>query len=212
MKTDKEKFVGLWEHVNSFWEPSNLMFEIKKVLEDFMMTKEPDIRPLLIFSERIAKHVDWEYFRQHELVAKVQGEWHITNSDLEFWANLCLFGKRDYFPKKWNWLSSSITNAIHKKRRWQTLQQYYKRGLSEDHRKLLQRLGWDINFWRGDGISLYVQGKRPFGNSCITCDMIEILGWEFPPEDDDIPKEIEEKCWELFDELQFAIYDVLIGR
>lgn len=210
MNENLKTFQKLWDHVASFWQPTNCVLEIKRVLEEFFSKDQLDTRSLIIFANRIGKHIDFEYFRKRELVSMTEGEWHITNSDLEFWANLCLFGDRDYFPEKWDWLSSPITDAVHKKRRWQTLQRYYNNGgLNEDHKKLLKRLNWDLNFWRGDGVSLYVQGKRPFGNSSIEGDIIEILGWQIDPDADEIPTGLEEKCWELFDELQFAIVDVL---
>jgi len=203
------QFNALWDHVAGVWVASDLVLEIKKTIEVFFNKEPLNIRPLIVFSERIATHIGFEHFRKHELVSKVEGEWHITNSDLEFWANLCLFGDRDYFPGKWNWPARPITDVIHKKRRWQTLQRYYDNGgLKEDHKKLLALMNWDINLFRGDGVSLYVQGKRPFGNSSIEGDIIEILGWELDPDLDEYPKGMEERCWELFDELQFAIVDV----
>lgn len=212
MNDNLKKFNALWDHVAGFWKFSHMIIEIKKELTTFFLKEPLDIRPLIIFADRIGKHIDFEHFRNHQLVPKVEGEWHITNSDLEFWANLCLFGDRDYFPKKWNWLSSPISDAVHKKRRWQTLQRYYESGgLKEDHKKLLSQMKWDLNLWRGDGVSLYVQGKRPFGNSAIEGDIIEILGWELESEADEIPMEMEERCWELFDELQFAVFDVLVN-
>lgn len=207
-----KKFNDLWNHVAGTWQASDLMLAIKAELEAFFSKDKLNIRPLIIFSERIAKHIDFEHFRKHELVHRVEGEWHITNSDLEFWANLCLFGDRDYFPGKLDWLASHISDAIHKKRRWQALQQYYKNGnLKEYHKKLLARMNWDINMYRGDGVSLYVQGKRPFGNSAIEGDIIETLEWELDPDLDEYPTGMEERCWEIFDELQFAIVDVLKG-
>ena len=192
MNDNVKKFNALWDHVNGWWAPSDCMFAIKKAIEEFFSKEPLNVRPLIIFADRIGKHLDFEYFRKKELVAQASGEWHITNSDLEFWANLCLFGERDHFPKRWDWLSNPISSAIHRKRRWQTLQNYYgKNGLNEDHKKLLGRLNWDINFFRGDGVSLYVQGKRPFGNSGIEGDVIEILGWETDPEIDELPIELE---------------------
>jgi hypothetical protein len=73
----------------------------------------------------------------------------------------------------------------------------------------MSHLLWDLSLWRGDGISFYVQGKRPFGNSCIEGDMIEILGWEHDPEADEYPPGMSERSWDMFDELQFAIIDAL---
>jgi hypothetical protein len=209
MNDNLKKFYDLWGHVNNSQESSECILEIKIALEDFFARSPLNIRPLIIFADRIGKHLDFKCFRKKELVAQASGEWHVTNSDLKFWADLCLFGERDIFPTKWNWFSSSISNAIHRNRRWQTLQRYYdKNGLNEDHKKLLSHLNWNTNLFRGDGVSLYVQGKRPFGNSYIECDIIEILGWKTDPKIDEIPADLEEKCWELFDELQFAIVDL----
>ena len=69
-----------------------------------------------------------------------------------------------------------------------------------------------MSMWRGDGVSLYVQGKRPFGDSSRPQSMAWVLGWEWgEPGDEDpvMPESLREKCWDLFDELQFAVPAIL---
>jgi len=168
-------------------------------------------KPMRDVAQRIAVNDKCEFESYGTaFIPKVSGEWHISNSDMLTWADLAFFGRRDFFPENWGFFSHEVARALEEKRIWQTLERYKANGgVLEEHRKLLARLIWDINPWRGDGVSLYVQGKRPFGNSSREYDMVEILGWEFPPEDEDISDEMNERCWELFDELQFAIGDAL---
>ncbi len=210
-KSNSELFNDLWNrvvHENQKVSPCMLAIKdaLGKVLEDW-----PNTRNLHVFADRIGKHKEFIHPGKTLLVLEVTGEWHITNADLELWRDLSFFGQRDYFPNFWRVLTSHITEALHYKRRWQAYERYITNGrLRDEHRRLLSQMFWDMSLWRGDGVSLYVQGKRPFGNSSIEGDMIEALGWQFPEtEDEELPTEIEEKCWELFDELQFAIIDAL---
>ena len=214
------QFEKLWKHASGTGKISEVMTEIHDAL--FAMFKHKiDLRHLQPVVDRIAnsrpdgdKYIDPWAYHGSAMILKVEGEWHITNSDLCLWRDICFFGDRDYFPNKWNWISSQITDALHSKRRWQTLSRYEANGgLSNDHKKLLAALKWDMSMWRGDGVSLYVGGKRPFGNSSIDCDMFETLGWDCDWEkwekENYEPVEETKRAWELFDELQFAIIDVL---
>ena len=142
------------------------------------------------------------------MIRKAEGEWNITNADLLFWRELCFSVKQDVgAPKPWRMMEHLISPRLHAVRRWQTYKRYQARGgLNADHLKLLGKVSWHSNLYRGDGASLYVEGKRPFGNSGIEDDMFGLLGWDVAPEN---LEEGSERAWELFDELQFALIDVI---
>ena len=212
MNENQKKFKELWLHVSPV---SDCMTAIYDNLVTFFETS-PDKRILNPLLNRIAKTGTGDHWIFHgsAMVLKVEGEWHIMNSDLCFWRDICFFGRRDYFPDTWDWLTGQITDCLHQKRTYQTLIKYQANGgISNNHRKLLERLHWGMNLWRGDGCSLMVGGKRPFGNSGIEGDMFEILewdgNWEKWEEDGYKPVKEIELAWELFDECQFAIIDAL---
>lgn len=211
MNENLKKLEKLWNHagVSAGAEiQSECMSAIKDVLIGTLSKKKPPFHPLLRLSERIGEHVGFEHHRQL-MISRVKGEWRISHADLEFWGRISFFGNRDYFPNIWQNFAACVTSALYSKRRWQTLERYRANGgVNSEHRKLLNRLKWDLDFSRGDGVSLYVQGKRPFGNSSIEIDIIDIVGWEVDTEKD-TSIETEERCWKLFDELQFAIVDAL---
>lgn len=54
--------------------------------------------------------------------------------------------------------------------------------LTEDHVKLLRRanVGWERAEYGAPGID----PKRPYGNGDVTQDLMEILGWDIPADDD----------------------------
>lgn len=142
-----------------------------------------------------------------------KGEWHITNHDMEFWADIGFFGDRDYLPDWWSIYASDISPALKAKRRWQASCRYrINGGLREEHRKLAAKLRFDVDCWRVDWASIYVDGKRPMGNSSREYDMAAALGWEIPENQDgerEMPPDMAELCWDLFDELPFAIHDMI---
>ena len=146
-------------------------------------------------------------------LAACKGEWQITNADLETWARVSMWGNR-YLPNKWRTLSYEITDALHGKRRWQAWERFSETGVTPEHRLLAANLGWDFSLWRSDSVSLYVQGKRPFGNSDIEGDIADAVGWDQPWHDDEDwdgsrPSEFNERAWDLFEELQFAVPMIL---
>lgn len=213
MKDESEKLEQLWQHVTGVCRnvPSPAMLVVKEAMAAALVGDQPNLRPLFDAAHRIGKHVDFFRDEAGYLQSKIEGEWHVTNADLKLWSDLSLFGDRDYFPKSWHWLGNDIGPAIGAKRKWQAYTRYIDRGrLRPEHRKLLGRMIWDMRMWRDHGATLYVQGKRPFGNSDIEGDMHEILGWDRDwPEDGEMPAAVEERLWDLFDELLFAIRDVL---
>ena len=87
--------------------------------------------------------------------------------------------------------------------------------LSSDHIKLLKRM--EFQYYDGtDLVVIGVDGKRPFGNSDATQDVCEILGWEYPDEDELSPSEYDKKsdavyrkAWKLIEELPLALHEIL---
>lgn len=210
MNEDLTNFENLWEHVTTFRpDPSVCMIKICQAITKSLSGGNP-FKTLFNLEIQIGEHVDFEFYGPL-MLSRVKGKWYITNKDLEFWGDMMLFGRRDYLQKTWKNFSSGIDQALHAKRRWQTFERYKSNGgLREKHRKLLSCLRWNMDLGRGDWISLYVQGKRPFGNSDIEGDIIGIVDWKY--DEEDMPAEMIERCWELFDELQFAIIDVCADK
>jgi hypothetical protein len=208
---DCDTFEELWEYVITFNpNPSACMLAVKAAIKRLLSRQVKD--PLEL-TDRIGKHIKFVLYGT-KMLSKTEGEWHITNEDLKFWEAISFFGNRDYFPGRWRNISNSISSALHDKRCWQTFERYkHNGGLKAPHRTLLRHLIWDMDVSRRDMVSLYVDGKSPFGNSYIEMDIIRILDWEVNPNEDisdeDISDETQERCWEIFDELQFAIIDVL---
>ena len=140
-------------------------------------------------------------------VSEAKGEWYVTNADLCFWADLCRFGDRDLTPN-WSTMVGSITDTLHRKRRWQAWLSFSKGGgVTDEHRKLLGAMRWNVAMGRGDGVCLYVDGKHPMGDSAREQRMAEVLGWpmDWLRTERDVPADISEKVWTLFDELPFAL-------
>lgn len=85
--------------------------------------------------------------------------------------------------------------------------------LTEEHLKLLQRMyvGWNDSAYDGaPGVGL----KRPYGNSDVEGDVIEILGWDDSvyANGDDRPEELVERALALHRETEIALQIVLTTR
>lgn len=211
-KEDRKTLGKLWRHATKVCrnEPSPCLHAVHRAMLEAVSGDQPNLRPLRNVAQRIGAHQAFVTHRKI-LFPQVAGEWHITNADVALWDDLCLFGNRDYFPDCWHWMANDIESAICYKRRFQAYERYVAGGgINERHRRLLAGLIWDLDVRRGDWVSLYVQGKRPFGNSYRELDIFEIAGLDGEwGEDDDMPAEIKERCWDLFDELLFAVADAL---
>lgn len=202
----------LWEHVaGDNPDLSPLMAHVKDSLTEAAAKADSGDNVFRLgldrAANRIGRHVN---FHNDPFLARHEGEWRVTNADLETWASLNLFGKRDYLPDVWTWFSNEITPALHGMRRWQTWERFEPKGVTAEHVALAFKLIWDLSLWRGDGVSLYVQGKRPLGNSGIEGDIADAVGWAQPWAEDENdysgpPPEFVERCWDLFDELEFAV-------
>lgn len=64
--------------------------------------------------------------------------------------------------------------------------------VTEDHLKLAKRMYWDWDDSGYDGAPA-VGLKRPYGNSDVGQDIAEILGWDYPDEDEVSPREFDER-------------------
>ncbi len=178
--------------------------------------RRPD--PLHQFSQRIATSDNHDSaFSSLGYRRDWRGEWEVTNADLEIWGRFRMWldryteaderADRRHIPL----MAGSITAALQHKRLWQAWTRYQTTGLTLAHCELLANLLWDMDVFRGDWISLHVQGKRPMGNSSIEYDIFEHAGWPMTwgkeGEDVDMPDAERERAWNLFDELVFAAPD-----
>lgn len=159
------------------------------------------------FGKKIADHAE------HIGIAALRynlwhGRWYVSNDDLESFAGFRMWLNR-FKPEDWLDWTSSISGALTVKRMQQAYDRYLKTGLTKEHCKLLAAACWEIDTSRGDWISLFVQGKRPFGDSGRVDHIHEILGWPTPwhKKDESAPNDAEERAWNLFDELAFAAPD-----
>ena len=116
MQTINNMFEKLWNHVTGACsnKPSAVSLAIKEPLEEELAKEYPNPKALYKIERRIARHDDFEYFKT-SMVSRVTGEWHITNADLRFWADMCLFGERDLFHGKFRFLTSGIRRALYDK-------------------------------------------------------------------------------------------------
>jgi hypothetical protein len=225
MNKSQKHFAALWKHVTGICsnKPSPLMLAVcGAITQAFIGHRkflgQADHRRLYHFAQRIVK-------RNGEGITTVQGvspllwiakgEWHITNADLKLWADLCLFGSRDYFPDNWDILVSDISRALQDKRRYQAWLRYNRKGgLQKEHLRLLGAIRWEVDYFRGDWVSLFVQGRRPTGNSGRPSEFARAMGWPdtWSAKDRSIPCKVEERAWAVFDELPFALAEVFQRR
>lgn len=88
--------------------------------------------------------------------------------------------------------------------------------LSADHVKLLKQMSFLFYKEGGDYVLIGVEGKRPFGNSSITDDVCEILGWKYPDEDEMSSSEydrrvevVDRKAGKIIEELPMALNAIM---
>ena len=208
---DQQKLQALWDWLiqRGSGRPSALMEEARVALLAACRGPRFDEGTVYDFGQRIARYDSKAGSIPGfvPFVTETVGEWHVTNADLQFWADLCRFAERDLTPE-WGLLVHSITDTLHKKRRWQAWQGFLARGgVTDDHRKLLGAMRWNVSMSRGDGVLLYVDGKHPMGDSAREQRMAQVLGWPTPwlGSDEGVPAEVCEKVWDLVDELPFAL-------
>lgn len=149
--------------------------------------------------------------------ARWKGEWHVTNHDLTVYSRFDMWLHRYCAASPNNQadtFTSRVWTALENKRLTQAYDRYHANGgLKRTHCHLLQKLLWQIDTTRGDWHSLYVQGKRPFGDSAIEQSIFEEAGLPMPwakndgSDWDPMTPEQEEQAWDLFDELAFAAPD-----
>jgi hypothetical protein len=168
-------------------------------------------RHMSAFARRIATPGERPQLRHRALdYQQWTGEWHVTNEDLTFWARFRMWLHRFAEDEQMaDFLSSGITRALAAKRMQQAFLRYQSTGLTAAHCALIEHAGWEVETGRGDWVSLFVQGKRPFGNSSIEYDIYDHARWPMDwPKDDGMSPQQEERAWDLFDELPFALPDI----
>jgi hypothetical protein len=172
---------------------------------DFLGTRD-----LSTFAKRIARGSEERSQGERCLNFRREwtGEWEVTNADLEVWSRFAMWFYRfcaNEIHVSPSDVISPIEEALRLKRMSQAANRFRASGLTSEHLKLLSKLRWDMDVTRGDGVSLYVNGKHPFGDSARAWSIFDILGWERTwGEDDDMPEEVAERAWNIFDELTFA--------
>lgn len=138
------------------------------------------------------------------------GEWEIRNSDLVTWSYCKMWVHRSPAETMATQIVAPISKALSLKRLMQAYLRYQKSGATKEHCSLLAHMGWEMDMSRGDWVSLYVQGKRPFGNSGAYTDIYGHAGWPMDWGDDGPSEDQIERAWNLFDELVFAAPGVAI--
>lgn len=203
-----EVFRNSWADASRDKVASELMTALKPKIEDAILEyhnkKIYDLEEFIGDYEKESSHRYPEPF-------PMKSNHKITNVDLNFWRDLSFLINRysegynfSYYLKSMN---DRILRQMHKVRKYQVWQSYKETGITIEHKKLLARMVFEGDLHRGDWISIFAEGKRPFGNSSIECDMLEILGWYDPEETNKV--EFYEKLWELFDQLPFALNDLI---
>lgn len=177
--------------------------------------RHPESERIRSFSERIcAATSDIDIFTGHPQLNYREdwaGEWEIRNTDLDAIGYFLMWVHRAGENKHvLNDIFGCVVKSVALKRTVQAFERYRETGLKPDHCKLLAKMRWEMDMTRGDWTSLFVQGKRPFGNSSIDYDIVSRAGWKFRPGEDDEdemhPDQVEQ-AWNLFDELIFAAPD-----
>lgn len=220
MSEDTIKSAALWAWGNALQHttPSALIHAIGNTIEAIPGDDDSfeDLRMIRDFSKRIATHPG-TYGNYHlpstpslKYCGDWSGEWHVRNADLVTWGDFKMWlGRAHNIDTEHAFMTfADVGEALRIKRLYQAFRRYQSTGLRKEHCSLLANMGWEIDTDRGDWISLYVQGKRPFGNSAITYDIWEHAGLPMDwPEDDGMSDEQDEQAWELLDELVFAAPD-----
>lgn len=70
--------------------------------------------------------------------------------------------------------------------------------VTEDHLKLAQRMYWQWDDGAYDGAPA-VGLKRPYGNSDVSGDIAEILGWDYPDEDEVSASEFDRRVDDIYE-------------
>lgn len=139
------------------------------------------------------------------------GRWNITQRDLLFLRSVAMWvGRYDAAGETMadTFWDSMLCERAHHKRMWQAWLRFKKTGLTREHLALIAHNRWYQNCWRGDGESIYMDGKHPWGDSFKELSIYERAGWKLPRNkagEVEMTRAQEERAWNLFDELPFAI-------
>lgn len=138
-----------------------------------------------------------------------RGRWYVSNYDLDIYATFEMWFHR-YAPESAGCGTSRIAKALKHKRMQQAYDRYQETKLTHNHCILAAAALWEIDTSRGDWVSLFVQGKRPFGDSSKAAQIHSLLGWPQPwlKKDRSLNETESERAWNIFDELAFAMPDI----
>lgn len=220
MKTTTDHAKTAWEQAIKGKTLTPLLLAIGEAIATAPST-EKDFTPtnhMADFARRIASSEKaGRRFPKAMSYERWAGEWHVTNLDCDVFSTFDMWLHR-YCAESPNNQADHFTRrvwaALENKRMTQAYDRYHANGgLKRTHCHLLQKLLWQIDTSRGDWHSLYVQGKRPFGDSAIEQSIFEAAGLPMPwaktdgSDWDPMTPEQEEQAWDLFDELAFAAPD-----
>ncbi len=212
MNEQQQKFEKLWAQYSHYRPENSPLFAAihDAIFEGLGHETELNKHSYDLYERIEGKDTKFKKFGV-QFFLETHGEWYIKNCDCTAWALASLLVGRE-MEQEWRWLTNGVTTALSRCRTTQAYRRFLEKGATEEHRKLLLKMRFEVDHMRGDWDSLFVQGKRPFGNSSREYDMLEILGWpntwvdeEDEENDEDMPAEIEEKLWDIFDELPFAL-------
>jgi hypothetical protein len=192
--------------LSDFWP------EVARVVIDYFESGIPSFDAAYKIAERIGDGYEFIKFA-NDFFLDCKGDWEITNADLECASMIYFLYDCNPSYRSVRAVFMPIIQAIHNKRKKQVYDDYvYHGGLLDKHVKLLSKMSCKMSLYRG-GSALCSDGKRPFGNSDViydmlnildVCDLNEIIDSELP-----IPVDAIERAWMLYDQLGFALYDVL---
>ena len=212
-QTTKEIILWAWNNVPaSYRDATPLLAVVAQAIND-LPSNEPIgrlQRHLQPCADRIGKGVEsalGESVPALDYMHGWTGDWEVTNVDLRAFDLFRMWLGRAEDGSARHALSD-VLRAVRCKRAYQAYLRYQKSGLTAEHCALLANMGWEMDMFRGDWVSLFVQGKRPFGNSSIALDIFEHAGWEMTwDEEEGMSDSDAERAWNLFDELIFAAPD-----
>lgn len=199
--------------------PGSLLAELRNAMLDACEPGKEyaNTHRLYQFTQRIARRPDPDDLSKWlvpnmagGLLYQYAGDWDVTNRDLDVAGDVGMWLNR-YLPLTAHTALYNIYPALKNKRTTQALERYKQGGLRREHTLLIFAASFEVNMPRGDGVSIFVQGKRPLGDSWIPMSIYQAVRWPLPRDakgEVTLSEAEEERAWDLFDELPFALRDV----
>ena len=209
--------IDLKEHINHCIDQKHYLTplsdfwpEVGRVVIDYVESDKPSFDAAYKIAERIGDGDEFIKFA-NDFFLDCKGDWEIMNADLECASRVYFLYDYDSSFRSVRVVFTPIIQAIHNKRKKQVYDDYiYHGGPLDKHVKLLSEMSCQMSLYRG-GLALCSDGKRPFGNSNVIYDMLNILGVcdlnEIIESDAPLPIDEIERAWMLYDQLGFALHD-----